>query len=231
MRALMDMQGGSGVNLVQKLFSARDSRYIDRLRLPEDEVNGLKNIYEGSFAAFRNRAAHTVAGYTRDEARGIIQLVNLLLMKVDQMRYAPEQEAQPAIEEALDPGATQRLQRFLGRILEIGLTTEEGLTAVGYKAKLLYKYPTWPEHRPHAITVFYLETEREPALRFRIDMLSRVKDLDVEKLQTRLLNAGCTSTTRKTTPVELVLTRRNDQATLDRIFNILQDLIRQHGLT
>jgi hypothetical protein len=63
-----------------------------------------------------------------------------------------------------------------------------------------------------------------------MDMLSAVENLDTDELQERLLSAGCTRANRKSTPVELVLARRNDQATLDRIFAVLQDLVRQYGV-
>jgi len=37
---------------------------------------------------------------------------------------------------------------------------------------------------------------------------------------------GCTRANRKSTPIELVLTGHNDQATFDRLYAILQDLMR-----
>jgi uncharacterized protein (TIGR02391 family) len=231
MRDLIGADRGTGGQLVQTLFSSKNTEYTDRLRLPAPEINGLGNIFAGSFAAFRNRAAHTTAGYTRDEARAIIQLVNLLLMIVDQMRSVPGEYIQPEGAEALDPGAVARLQRFLASLQNIGFVKEEGGMEDAYKALLLYKFREWDEHKPHPVTVLYLKKGAAPSLRFRMDMLSLVKGLDREGLQNRLLNAGCTLAKRKTTPVELVLTRRSDQVTLDRIFSILQDLIRKHGLT
>jgi hypothetical protein len=59
-----------------------------------------------------------------------------------------------------------------------------------------------------------------------MDMLSLVGDLDAEDLQARLLAAGCTRASSKSTPIELVLTGHNDQATFDRLYAILQDLMR-----
>lgn len=231
MRDLLGVDMGTGGRLVQRLFSSVNTEYTDRLRLPAPEINGLNNIFAGSFAAFRNRAAHTKAGYTRDEARAIIQLVNLLLMIVDQMRSVPAEHVQPEVAETLEPGAVARLQRFLADVLGIGFVKEEGSTVDAYKALLLYKFREWDEHKPHPVTVFYVGKGIEPSLRFRMDMLSLVQGLDIEGLQGKLLSAGCTLAKRKSTPIELVLTRRSDQATLDRIFGILQDLIRKHGLT
>jgi hypothetical protein len=98
------------------------------------------------------------------------------------------------------------------------------------KITLLYKFREWDEYRPHPVTVLALRKGTKPHLRFRMDMLSLVQNLDADELQRRLLDAGCTRTNRKSTPVELILARRNDQATLDRIFAILQDLVRRHGV-
>jgi hypothetical protein len=137
----------------------------------------------------------------------------------------------PEGKEALDPGAVQRLQHFLASLLKIGFVREEGKTADPYKATLLYQFREWTEHRPHPVTVFHLKKGPESGLRFRMDMLSVVRDLDTEELQARLLAAGCTRANRKSTPIELVLAERNDQATFDRLFEILQDLIRKHRVT
>jgi hypothetical protein len=231
MKQLMGVDRGTGGQLVRKLFSAENTEYTDRLKLDPPEVNGISNLFAGSFAAFRNRAAHTKAGFRRDEARAIIHLVNLLLLIVDQMRPAPEGHVQPEVAEVLTADAVERLQRFLERLQDLGFVKEEGSSQDAYKALLPYRFREWDEHKPHLVTVFYLKKGAELSLRFRMDMMAVVKGLDLAGLQRRLLNAGCTLANRKSTPVELVLTRRNDQATLDRIFGILQDLIRQHGLT
>ena len=228
MRALMGLSGGAGRHLVNKLFSSNDTQFTDRLYRPAEEIAGLRAIFEGSFAAFRNRAAHTVAGYRRDEARAIIHLVNLLLLILDHMRVTSERHIQPEIDDALDPAATERLLRFLARLGEIGFVREEGSSQDAYKATLLYKFREWDEHKPHPVTVLYLNKGAEPSLRFRMEMLSLVKGLDLEDLQTKLLSAGCTRANRSTTPVELLLTRRNDQATFDRLYEILENLMRKH---
>jgi uncharacterized protein (TIGR02391 family) len=227
-RELMGVHRGTGGQLVQRLFSSKNTEYTDRLKLPPPEINGIGSIFAGAFAAFRNRAAHTRAGYTRDEARAIIHLVNLLLLIVDQMHSMPDEHVQPKVAEILDPGAVQRLQRFLASLQDIGFVREEGSSQDAYKVMLLYRFREWDEHRPHPVTVLYLTKGAEPSLRFRMDMLSLVKGLDLEGLRRRLLGAGCTLAKRKTTPVELVLTKRNDQTTLDQLYGILQDLMRKH---
>ena len=101
MRALMGMQGGTGRQLVNKLFSEKGAQYIERLSLPEQEWKGIRSIFDGAFAAYRNRAAHTVAGYSLEEARAIVHLVNLLLLIVGQMRHVPQRHVQPEVAAAL----------------------------------------------------------------------------------------------------------------------------------
>ena len=228
MRALMNLRGGSGVHLVQKLFSAKDPNLTDRLRLPEDELKGLRDIFTGSFAAFRNRAAHTVAGYNRDEARAIIHLVNLLLSIVEQIRKAPDPQVQPEAADSLSPAAVERLQHFLTRLQELGLSRKEGDASDAYKVTLICHYPSWERPRPYEITVFYLQKEGKPSLRFRMDMLSKVKGYDIDSLKNTLVELGCKRSARKTTPLELFVTERTDQLTLDRLYETIRDLVLKH---
>ena len=166
------------------------------------------------------------------DAAKLRQLLNAMDWVVDEIERASAARAGDLVPhkvvEVLDPAAAKRLQRFLSRLLSIGLIREEGSTADAYKATLLYQFREWDDYRPHAVTVLYLKKDVQPSVRFRIDMLSVVQDLNVEELQSRLLAAGCTRANRKTTPVELVLTRRNDQATFDRLYEILENLIRKH---
>jgi hypothetical protein len=225
----MNLRGGSGVHLVQKVFSSKDTHLTDRLRLPEAELQGLRDIFTGSFAAFRNRAAHTVAGYNRDEARAIIHLVNMLLLIVEQIRKAPDLQVEPDIADALSPAAAGRLQHFLTRLQEIGLSRKEGDASDAYKVTLVCHYPSWDKPRPYEITVFYLQKEGRPSLRFRIDMLSKVRGYDIDSLKDTLVELGCKRSARKTTPLELFVTDRTDQLTFDRLYETIRDLVLKHS--
>lgn len=229
MRELMGMTGGTGRQLVNKLFSEKDAQYVERLNLPEQEWQGIRSIFDGAFAAYRNRAAHTVAGYSLDEARAIVNLVNLLLLILDQMSHVPERHVQFEVAEALEPRAAERLQRFLQSVQGVGIVEEQGSSLNAYKATLLCRYPSWEEFRQYTIPVFYLRKGTEPTLRFRMDRMRWVKDLDADRLEAKLLAAGCRRVARKTTPIELVLTQRNDQITFDRLYEILKDLVQKHG--
>lgn len=225
----MNLRGGSGSHLVQKLFSTKDTHLTDRLRLPEAELQGLRDIFTGSFAAFRNRAAHTVAGYNRDEARATIHLVNLLLSIVEQIGKAPDQKVQPEVADSLSPVAAERLQQFLTRLQEIGPSRKEGDASDSYKVTLVCHYPSWERPRPHEIIVFYLQKEAKPSLRFGIDMLSKVKSYDIDSLEDTLVKLGCKRAARKTTPLELFVTERTDQVTFDRLYEAIRDLVLKHS--
>ena len=227
LRKMMGVQKASGGQLVDKLFFAKDSSYRDRLRLPEAEVRGLRDIFAGSFAAFRNRAAHTVAGYSQDEARGIIQLVNLLLLVLEQIEQAPKQLVPEKTTATLGPAATQRLNAFLSSLREIGIRPEKGKASTPYRARLRYHPPTWEEPKLHSVTVFYLTSGKSPKLAFNTGSLEHVPGLDVKELTERLLQAGC-SRTSALKSVPLILEERNDQATLDRLYEILEDLLGRH---
>jgi uncharacterized protein (TIGR02391 family) len=109
MRALMGMRGGTGRQLVSKLFSEKDAQYVERLNLPEEEWKGMRSIFDGAFAAYRNRAAHTVAGYSLEEARAVIHLVNLLLLNLRQIREAPAQHVPETMSQVLGPAVTDRV--------------------------------------------------------------------------------------------------------------------------
>jgi uncharacterized protein (TIGR02391 family) len=229
LRALLGLRGGSGGHLVQKLFSSKDSDLVDRLRLPEAQAEGLHDLFMGAFKAFRNRAAHTVAGYTRDEARGIVQLVSLLLLILDRIRDAPEQTVVPQVAEVLEPAAADRLDRFLSALLQIGYERQERSATDHYRSTFLYRAPPWDEYRPHDVAVLFLWKSAKPTIHLNSGGLSRVRHLDIEQLEASLLEAGCRRVvTKKRSRIELPLLERNDEATLDRVFRILKQVLDTH---
>jgi uncharacterized protein (TIGR02391 family) len=229
MRGLMGMRGGTGRQLVNKLFSEKDAQFIERLNLPEQEWKGIHNIFDGAFAAYRNRAAHTVAGYSLDEARAIVHLVNLLLLILRQIKQAPKQHVPEEVAQILGLTVTQRLNLFLNSMQPIGIIRGQGKTWIPYKARLIYHASTWEKPRPHHLSVFYLTKRKSPTLAFNIGPLRRVPSLDVEQLETQLLRGRCTRFAEKDISIQLILQEQNDQATFDRLYEILKDLVEKHG--
>lgn len=229
LRELLAVRGGTGVHLSRKAFAPETGQLVDRLNRPSAEVEGIRDLFVGAFKTFRNRAAHTVAGYTLDEARAIIHLVNLLLLVLERVRRAPTQRVPKRIAQALTPAVTERLQGFLGSLQGIGIGQGEGKAWTPYRATLEFKAPSWEKSRPDHVTIFYLTLIRKkPVLAFSSKILSQVVELEIQQLEADLLQAGCTRVGVKDTPIRLFLSERNDQATFDRFYEILRGLMDKH---
>jgi hypothetical protein len=112
----------------------------------------------------------------------------------------------------------------------IGIVRAKGKHWIPFKAWLLYHPPNWEKPKRHSLAVLYLTTSRQvPVLGFHMNALQRVPDLDVEGLSDQLLKAGCIRVPAKDIPIQLPLPEKNDQATLDRLYRILQELMHAHG--
>ena len=234
LRDLLGVKGGSGVNLSQKAFTPENGQLADRLSLSPSEVGGIRDLFVGAFKAYRNRAAHTVAGYSLDEARGIINLVSLLLLVLEQARQAPDPAVLLEVSRRIGPGATVRLKGFLENVQGIGIGRGKGKTAIPYRAILEYRASSWDEPRTLPVTVFYVAVPGgDPVLSFRTgpDGLANVVGLDVDQLESDLLQAGCTRVAAKSTPIRLFLNQQNSQDTFDCIYGILHDLMEVHRPT
>ena len=229
LRESLALRMGTGVRMSLEAFEPETGQLVERLNLPRGEVEGIRDLFVGAFRAFRNRAAHTVAGYGLDEARSIIYLVNLLLMVLERARQAPTERVPQKVAEALAPAATDRLRLFLDSLRSIGIRRGQGRGLIPYQATLEYKAPSWKASKPHAVTVFYLYAQKgKPIVAFNSKMLTLVVGLDIEPLEADLLQAGCTRTVAKQTPIKLFLSERNDQATFDRLYEILGGLMEKH---
>lgn len=202
---LLRVPGGSGRELVQKLISSKDTQYTDRLCLDSNEVDGVKSVFDGAFAAFRNRAAHTVAGYTLDDARSVIYLVNLLLSILEQMKQPLPPVLPAEIVKALGPAATGRLQKFLQKLEAMGVGKGKGKDLIPYRAVLNYQPSKRDTPRPHTVAIFYLtvDHEKRPALAFNIPYLAKVPGLDEKELEGALLGSGCVHVGTKLRPIWL----------------------------
>jgi uncharacterized protein (TIGR02391 family) len=229
LRDTLGVRGGSGVHLSEKAFAPDSGDLVDRLGRARGEVDGIRNLFVGAFKAYRNRAAHTMADYTLDEARAIIHLVNLLLLILEQVGKAPSHPVRQDVANLLEPGAIARLRSFLENLDAIGIRKGEGKSGTPYQATLQYNPPSWEAPRPYAVTVFYLITIRgKPMLAFRNASLEQVVGLDLDSLEQDLLRAGCVRVGVKTTRIRLYLDRYNDQEAFDELYRILRDLMEKH---
>jgi hypothetical protein len=196
---------------------------------PRGEVDGIRNLFVGAFKAYRNRAVHTVAGYSLDEARAIIHLVNLLLFILDQVGEIPDHPIRQDVADLLEPEAIMRLRAFLESLDDIGIRKGQGKSATPYHATMEYHRPSQDLPGPDEVTVFYLTTiKKKPMIAFRSASLGQVVGLDLDSLEEDLLQAGCVRVGVKTTPIRLYLDRYNDQGTFSRVYGILRDLMEKH---
>ena len=189
----------------------------------------MLHLFVGAFGAFRNPAAHSVTGYGLDEARGIVRLVNLLLLKLEQVRQPVEVWMPPAVARALPAESRARLIGFVRKLQTIGIARGKGKEGIPYQATLPCKPPSWDEPRPWAVTIFYVSMGRgQPVLAFNSRQLSRVIGLDLGSLEKSLLELGCTRRALKETPIRLSLLEHSDDDTFDRLYGILRDLIEKY---
>ncbi len=231
LRDLLGVRGGTGVNLAQKAFGSKGGEFLDRMNRPAAEVEGIRDLFVGAFRAYRNRAAHTVAGFNLGEARGIVHLVNLLLLVLGQVSQSPTERIPAKVAEALGPAVTERLCLFLERLKVIGIKSGSGKSSIPYRANVKYQVPSWSEPRPNLVAIFYLsKSASNPMLQFHSAGFKCIVGLDTEQVEADLMQAGCVRTAAKGTPIRLFLFEHNDQATFDRIYEILRALIEKHGV-
>jgi uncharacterized protein (TIGR02391 family) len=229
LRDTLGVHGGSGVHLSEKAFAPDSGDLVDRLARPRGEVDGIRNLFVGAFKAYRNRAAHTMADYTLNEARAVIHLANLLLLILKQVERAPSHQIRKDVAELLEPDARRRLSSFLESLQEIGIRKGEGESKTPYKAVLRYRPPSWETPRPYEVSVFYLNaTGGKPRIEFRCISLEKVVGLDLDTLEEELLQLGCVRVGLKTVPIWLYLNQHNDQETFDQLYRVLHDLMDRH---
>ncbi len=231
MRDLLGMGGGTGAQMVQKAFGSKSGEFLDKINRPTAEIEGMRDLFTGAFRAYRNRAAHTVAGYSLAEAQGIIHLVNLLLLILNQVSQAPTERVPAKVAEALGPVVTERLRLFLERLKAISIKSGPGKSSIPYRANVKYQVPSWSEPRPNLVAIFYLsKSASNPMLQFHSAGFKCIVGLDTQQVEADLMQAGCVRTAAKGTPIRLFLFEHNDQATFDRIYEILRALIEKHGV-
>ena len=229
MRKVLRVRGGTGRDLADKAFRPEKGVLVERLGLSAGEVEGIRQLFAGAFAAFRNAAAHRVPDYSEEEARGIVQLVNLLLLKLEQAREPAQAWMPREMMQALDARSRQRVEAFLRGLQRVGIARGKGKYWVPYKAQMRYLPEEWEEAKPHDVTLFYtLMSGSEPALGFNSTTLGRVDGLDLEQLESSLLQLGCVRQSFKDTPIRLFLLQRGDETTLGKLHAMLEELVQKH---
>jgi len=214
---------------IAKLSPYDQEDYRQRLL---DRLNAVKKIHIPAAGATTDKGVPLSVFADEDNLEQFISTMDWVVDEIERASAGgPGELVPPEVADTLDQAAAARLQRFLDSVQQIGYASEERSTLDVYKATFLYRYPAWKEHRPHPISVFYLTRGDEPTLAFRWDMLAKVQDLDIEQLETKLLETGCRRLPKTTTPITLFLKEHNDQATFDRLVEILTDLMAKHRVT
>lgn len=156
--------GMTGTQLANYAFNPEKGPLAKHLAHTPAEREGLRELYSGAFKLFRNPTAHGVVGYSPAEGRAIIGLVDLMLKMLQRVEELPPPGSLPdnvedvlsQIEEAIGPGAAGRLRVFLGKCVQMGLTTTTATKWIPFRRYALYKPDRWDEPKPHPIAVFYL---------------------------------------------------------------------------
>jgi len=233
LRKALKVPGGTGVDLSQKAFTPGRgdlTRNLDLRRTSEEE--GIRDLFVGAFKAYRNRAAHTFAGYTLEESCAVIGLVNLLLLILCQTEVKWYDKLAREVAETVSPEAARRFRDFLLRLEQLGIRHYEGKTWEPFKASVLYQAKGWPEPRHWETAVFYFVRTGKDAPTIDFPMggdLRKVVDFDREHMEQRLLEVGCERVARKMNTIRLVLTERNDQATFDRLYDVIREYVERYG--
>ena len=233
LRKALKVSGGTGVDLSQKAFrpGSGDLTPSLNLRAPSEE-EGIRDLFVGAFKAYRNRAAHTFAGYTLEESCAVIELVNLLLLILRQTEVKWYDKLAKEVAETAGPEAARRFCDFLLRLEQLGIRHYEGKTWEPFKASVLYQAKGWDEPRHHEIAVFYfVRTGKDaPTIDFPTrGNLSGVVDFDPEHMEQRLLEVGCERIAHKANAIRLVLAERNDQVVFDRLYDVIREYVERYG--
>jgi hypothetical protein len=234
LRSALKVSGGNGVDLSQKAFVPGTGDLIGKLglQMPSEE-QGIRDLFVGAFKAYRNRAAHTFAGYTLEESCAVIGLVNLLLLILSQTEIKWYDKLGREVAETTSREAARRFRDFLLRLEQLGVRHYEGKTWEPFKASVMYQAKDWNEPRHHETAIFFfVRTGKDaPTIDFPTGGdLRNVIDFDREHMEQRLLEAGCERVAaRKMNAIRIMLTERNDQATFDRLHDVIRDYVERYG--
>ena len=231
LRSALGVHGGNGVDLSQRAFAPDKGQLAAGLHLPRGELEGMRDLFVGAFRAYRNRAAHTHAGYDSVRAVKIIHLVDLLLDTMSQVGDVPQHPVMHEIVSTLGPDSTRRLLHFLGELENIGVWRKPGKSKLPYRAMLLYRAPgSTGKAKPKYVTLFYIQVLQDrPVLAFSGWGLSCIVGLDVDRVRSELLKAGCTGYPTKDIPVILRLDEHADTRTFGAVRDVLRGVVERHG--
>lgn len=161
------------------------------------EYEGLKSLLLGAFMLYRNATAHTIVGYDCGEARAIINLVDLLLKRLDSLARlsipdnlpAAVEPALAAIEQTYGASVANRARVFMGKCLSLGINIPPSAKQwLPFRKLARTKFEHWPEPKPHAVAIFYIYLyEKDQGLWFPVNQYHQaIVGVNVEETKTQL---------------------------------------------
>lgn len=234
MRKILNKERLTGMQMVQYAFS-NDGPFTKMFADSPAERDGFEHLLSGAFKLYRNPSAHTIVGYDRAEARAIINLVDLLLKRLDRLGAVPQPGTLPAniehilllIEKTANPKVSSLVRMFIGKCIKEGLEVRQSAKQwVPLRKQALIKRPEWVTAKPHALTVLYLyTTEKEQALWFPVNQYySHVVDLNTDQIKSRLRSLGF-QTYGKSQDYYMYITSQKDKPFFDELFILVKQII------
>ncbi len=236
LRKAVGEEGMTGTQLANYAFNPQKGPLAKHLAHTPAEREGLRELYSGAFKLFRNPTAHGVVGYSPAEGRAIIGLVDLMLKMLKRVEEVPPPGSLPSnvedvlsqIEEVIGPGATGRLRIFLGKCVQMGLTTTAATKWIPFRRYALYKPDRWDKPKPHPIAVFYLvATGAEYSIWFPTGYYyADVVGFNLDRLVEELTELGFQLAGKDREP-RADLRIHNDQAFFDALLAILARVVEE----
>lgn len=160
----------------------------------------FQEIYSGAFKLFRNPMAHGTMKLDGAKGRSIIELVNLLLVLLNELRppiVLPE-NVELILEEFrkdkfYGPTISDNLNNFVKKCIQLGLAPQKGSQQIiPFRRRARIKQPHWAEPKVTLFPVFHLDlTGEEKSLRFLVYQYhNNVIGLDADDLKKRITNLG-----------------------------------------
>lgn len=236
LRRVLKRERATGMQMVAYAFS-NDGPFTKLLADTPAEREGFHDLLSGAFKLYRNPTAHTIVGYDGAEARAIINLIDLLLKRVDRLAASQVGVPLPAnleqmlklIEASQDSRVASRVRIFAGKSLKAGLTIRTSARDwLPFRKHARVQVHGTGEPKPHLVTVYYIVgTDKAQGLWFPVNQYYRnVVGLDIEPIKKELKRLGFQSS-GKSQDFYADLRTQHDQAFLDEVLALVCHVAKQ----
>lgn len=233
LRKMLNKDRATGGQLIQYAFSP-EGPFTKIMADNVTERDGLHDLLVGAFKLYRNPTAHTIVGYERAEARAVINLVDLLLKRLDRLAVIPQpgvlpeniERVLPLIDKTNGGKVVHRIRIFIGKCLKEGLDPRAVAKQwLPFRKHALMQYGHWERPKPHALTVFYIYTsEKDQGFWFPVNQYYKlVQGLDIEHITTQLKDLGFKQS-GKMQDYMASFSKQNSQAFFDSLFDLVKQI-------